>query len=112
MTIDPRFLELDPPIPAESNKANMSFEYEHHFDDFGQDASTRIFLGDSILAEIDSALKLFTPVLRTRKDFMYTATLWALECINTDPKIAMKKLAATGVVNQVAAQDHHDGSAS
>ena len=113
MTINPVLFPQDPSIQTDSNnKTEMYVEYEHFFDDLGPDASSRFFLGDGVLAEIDSALTSFAPVMRTRKDFMYVATLWALECIKADPNMARRKLASTGAVAQGTAKDNRDGNPS
>ena len=63
------------------------------------------------MTEVDAALTLFRGVLRTRQDFISVATLWALESVRTDPQVAMRRLAALGVVTKVASMDDQHGSA-
>ena len=112
MTINPALFQRDPSTPDAATKRALSFEYDKSFGGVRSSASAT-FLSNQVLTDIDSALKLFLPTLTTRKDFMITATLWALDCIQNDPKVALRKLAATGAVTgavtKVAGMDDQHG---
>ena len=110
MTINPALFQRDPSTPDAATKRALSFEYDQSFGGVRSSASAT-FLSNQVLTDIDTALKLFLPTLKTRKEFMVTATLWALDCIQNDPKVAMRKIAATGVVTKVASMVDQHGSA-
>ena len=109
MTISPAPIQIGPSTRELGTKRSMPFSCDHHFNDFDSRASTSFSLSDSVMSEIDAALKLFRGVLSTRQDFINVATLFALESLKNDPKVALRKLAATGAVTEVARMDDRHG---
>jgi len=111
MKLNPALFQPAPTTHEVGTMRAMPFSNDHHFDHVDSKASTSYILADTILTDIDAALTLFKGILKTRRDFMITATLWALESIHTDPKVALRRLAATGAVTKVASMDDQHGSA-
>ena len=109
MTITPALPTLHPSTRDRRAKGAFPISHDRHFDYIHSRASTSVILSDSVLSEIDSALTLFTGVLMTRQDFIVTATLFALDSIHNDPKLALRKLAATGAMTTVARMDDKHG---
>ena len=99
------------PIPAHSAAKELFSSHGRRFTDVDPRTSTSFILSDTVMTEVDAALTLFRGILRTRQDFISVATLWALDSIKENPKLALRKLAATGAVTEIARMDDKHGRA-